>query len=412
MLYIFLAYYLFLLLLYRKKTVVVILTLLQILSLIAAFLIGIKIEINSLDDVFYCFLIIYVNTSVIKAWSNSSYIREITANDQRVDKLRKYFFVIMPFIWLILFIVAITVIILVGDSINDFKYGEGNSTDFYYTMLPINVKWYILVSILYQLAYFMFPFHFYYLSNRQYKYAIVSLFYSTSILLFGATFFSRWSIIQYFLLYITMFFICKNTIPPQIINIMKRVLIIMSTVFAIYFISISITRFEENTSYEETIPSDSKIQDPTVYSFCDYLGQSNRDGLEVLRRYNGVTMAGAYTFDVTRNVLSTFRILPYNRENFMLKRKMLFGPYAGGFTGLTAYSVMDYGILMTVFLFWLYSRYIRRRLRVSITFSDLCVIMIFVQIPICSIFYSLSSTVCFLYFCYSFLYLFLHYKRY
>lgn len=411
MLYLFLIYYTYILLSNRKSYVVVFLTLLQLISVVAAILIKMELEIDSVSDVLCCMLMLFVNTSVITCWRKSSKVKKITGNSHRIEKIRKFFFVIMPFIWSILFIVAVTVISLVGDSINEFKYGDGNSTDFFYTMLPINVKWYILASILYQLSYFMFPFHFYYLSRHEYKYAIICLFYSTSILLFGATFFSRWTILQYFLLYITLFLVCKDTIAPTLIKKMRKVLFVTLILFGVGFITISITRFEDNTHYEKTIPSYSVIQDPTLYSFCDYLGQANRNGLEVLKNYNGSTLLGGYTFDAVRSTLSAFRIFPYDSEKYRAKREVLFGAYSGGFTGLTAYSVMDYGIILTLILFLLYAWYIPKHLRKIITFHDLCLIMCFVQIPICSMFYSWASTVCFLLFCYSFIYLYLYIKR-
>ena len=169
----------------KKSTVSIFILLLYIVSLTGTFFIGREIKVESVWDYFVIILTTVFLLLIIIPWKDYGSIKHIITVDQnKLKKLTRFLFIVNSIVFIILLTTTILVQITIED-ISGFKYSEGAATDFYYTMLPFDVRLFILTTYLYGFSYFLLPLHFYYLSINKYKLSFFSFLLSLNIILYG-----------------------------------------------------------------------------------------------------------------------------------------------------------------------------------------------------------------------------------
>ncbi len=390
-----LIFFIFLLILFRKNISVFSLLLsIQIISLTALLLVNINVEVNSIKRFANILYTLIMLTILMYPWRKYNKIQEIYCiNENKVNKLSKSLLIISALTFIILSITS-TVVILFVEDINMFKYSEGQSTEFFYTQLPIDVRWYMLASFIYVLSYFLIPLHFYYVIKLNKKYAFFCLLFSLNIILFGLTFFSRWTIIHYILIFGVFLFLFRDSVPKKYLKLISSISLFFIMLFALWFINITINRFNNNSLYEANIPLNSPIQNPSLYSNLDYLSQWYSNSLNVLDRYNNKSMMGQGSFSPLLSYLNYFTPIDWNADSFIKLRQNLLGdPYYYLFNGLVADMIYDFGYIISFILaiIYFYLVNIAAPKKKTISLTKLLLIVLSIQIPLFSIFYNYFS---------------------
>lgn len=388
---ILLCYFSFLfLLVVKNKSVALLFVVVQLVSLFGALFINLDYKIDSDFKVFNLLITAVILSLIILPWKNFINIEEITVNNQRKLTVLTNFLLrisLIPFITLS--IVALSVFLLV-DDINEFKYMEGVSVDFYYRVLPINVKLFILSTYLYYFSYFLIPLHFYYLYKGKNKLAFLCFLLSLNIVLHGLAFFSRAVFTHYGLLYISFLILFYNMFNNNLKRKLKLGLIISLTFTVFYFITITSQRFTEDVNYENIIPRGSPIQDPVLYSYFDYLSQWYSNGMYVLNSYDYNTFNGQITFQPILSLMSIYGLISYDSKDYILLRRELWPDHWYTFNGLVAYVIYDYGyilsLILALFYYYLIKKMRPRNKKISII--NLFLIVFLIQFPLLAIFYS------------------------
>jgi|GEM_PF-3427845 len=380
---------------YKKKSLALLLSLISLLSVAVSFFIGREIEFASFYDILLILYIIFSLFCIIFPWHNFRGIEDISvSNDFKVRKLTSFLIFINSIVFVIFLLTTISVFTLV-DNINDFKYSEGVSTEFYYNKLPFNVLFFNFAILAYYFAYFIFPLHFYYLAKKNYSKAIICLILSLNIVLYGLTFFSRAVVVQYLFMYISMLWFLYGIFNDKVKKIIKLSLICIGVVAVLYFINVSFKRFEEDydakVAYSSTIPDAAPIRDPVLYSYIDYTGQGILNGYELIKKYDGTGFNGQITFQPILSILGQFKIIDYDSNDFVRYRALVWPSYYSySFNGYTAYSLYDYGYIGSIIFSFLYL-YIVIKLRPKdnvLSLRSLFLIILLIQVPLLAIFYS------------------------
>lgn len=159
----------------------------------------------------------------------------------------------------------------------------------------------------------------------------------------------------------------------------------------VYFISISQQRFKQDVKsskiYSKTIPVEAITQDPVIYGYLDYASQGFLNGYDVLQMYEGEGFGGTLTFESVLGFVST-PMQTYERKKY--RARLWPRHYSYSFNGFPAYSVYDYGIVGSIFLCFLYFVVVKRMRPKghTILLKNLFLIVLLIQIPLMSIFYS------------------------
>jgi len=385
-----LIYFIVLLIIFLKsKSIVLFFVSLQVISLLGMVLIGQDYPINSLFKFFNLILSIFILTLIIIPWKSFKDIKVITNyNEIKLKKLTKFFILISIFPFITFLATSIFVFLFI-DDINAFKYAEGVSEEFYYN-LPFNVKAIILSSYIYGFSYFLIPLHFYYLSKKNYWLSFWCFIFSLNILLFGLTYFSRSVFVHYAFIYIAFLIMLFGTIENRVKKYIKNTLFLLLFLIGLYFINISIKRFTTDNIYAESIPSSSFIQDPVLYSYFDYLSQWYYNSMYVLNTYNFKTFNGQISLQSVLSLLGQYNIINYNTSTYSALRQQLWPIHWYTFNGFVAYTIYDFGYVLTI-LFSLIYYFIISRLKPKynqISVINLFLIVLLIQIPLLAIFYS------------------------
>lgn len=384
MFYFLLLVYIGLLIAFRKHKLVLMLLLMQAFSVVSAIIINLEDYSDEPVSYFNMLFILLCTVTITLPWKSVDNIEEIViVNPRRVKKLTDILIVINALIFIVLLIVVVIVNKYVTD-INQFKYTEGEAMEFYYRMLPFNVRFFILAMYLYFLAYFMLPLHFYHLYNGDKKRALWCGLLSINTVLYGLTYFSRWVLLDYILYFMALWLICSRLIPAKIKKKEMKVMTVLFIAGVVAFLAISLSRFSENKDYENRIPSKSRIQNTTLYSLLEYAGQSNQHGIYFLNRYDGRTFNGGNSFDQTRSFFQAIGLVGPSQTKD-LKDKLWDG--FTGFPGWTVYIVYDFGYIGALIVCFIYFRMAGRSYR-KIKLTRLFLISLLLHIPLSSIFYS------------------------
>lgn len=371
----------------KGRSVSIIFILLQILSLSGVFLIGRDYPIDSFFKVFNIVITAIILTLIIAPWLKTKNIHEIYfANDLKLKRVTYFLLIVSFFTFIVLLFTALYVHLTV-DNINVFKENAG---DFYYNILPINVKIYILSTYLYYFSYFLIPLHFYYLGKRKIRLSILCFVFSLNSILYGLTYFSRSVFVNYALLYLSFLFLLYGTFNFQTKRYIKISAIIIVVMFAAYFIDATNKRFTDNQSYESLIPASSVIQNPVLYSYLDYLSQWYHNSMTILYSYDFKTFSGQISLQPVLFLLGQYRIINYNSLDYENLRMSLWPEQWDRFNGIVAYSIYDYGYIVSIMLSLFYY-YIVRKLGPKnnrISLLNLFYLVLLIQLPLMAIFYS------------------------
>lgn len=380
-----------LLVLLKNKSVAIVLLAIQLVSLLGTFFIGRFIEITTIEDLSRLMIMSLLLSLIILPWKYYYGIKEIKSiNSVRLNIITKFLIVINFFVFIVFLITTIVVMTTIKD-VNEFKYAEGVSTDFYYNMLPFPTVFFNISILFYYFSYFMLPLHFYYLYKKKYWLSILCFVFSLNIVLYGLTFFSRAVVLQFVFLYFSMLYLLYGALTNAVKKTIKISLIVIMTISVGYFIDISQRRFDEDReavkTYSKTIPNDALTQDPVTFSYLDYASQGFFNGYEVLEIYEGEGFDGKLTY---QSISSFFNSPMDNHEAIKYRQKLWPKHYSYSFNGFTAYAVYDYGIVGSILLCIVYFFSVRkiRPKNGAIDLKNLFLIGLLIQIPLMSIFYN------------------------
>ena len=374
----------------KSKSVVLFFILIQVISLIGVIFINMDYELSTMFEVFNLLFTIVILTLVTSPWRKMQKIQTITVkNEMKLKKVTNFLLIVSVLPFVVFLLVSLLVISNVSD-INDFKYSEGVADDFYYSIIPFNIKFFILANYLYYFSYFLIPLHFYYLHKGNKRLAFFCFLFSLNVVLYGLTYFSRSCYVHYILLYISLLILFYGTLSLSLQSTIKKITIGISVLMGLYFVSITNSRFDDDTAYEELIPLDSPIQDPALYSYVDYLSQSYYNGMYVLNSYDFKTFNGQTALQPIISLMGQYGLIKYNSSDYIELRQKLWPKHWYTFNGLVAYSVFDFGYIITLVIALLYYYYISKFTTSKSTISgeDLFSLVLFIQIPLFAIFYS------------------------
>jgi len=329
---------------------------------------------------------------VVLPWGKIKNIKEFNPiNELKLKHLTNTILYLSGFSFLVFLFITITLwLTFSADQINAFKYSPGTSIDFYYSLPGPIVKFFILANVLYYLSYFLIPLHFYYLAKKQYRLSIICFIFSLNIIFVGFTYFSRIGTPQYLLIYFMFYLILNKTLTSKINKKIKKTAFVLVGLSLFYFVTISVARFESDKVYENKISSNSKVQNPVLYSYLDYVSQWYDNSMVVLNSYKSETFKGQLSLKPILSPLAHYDLVNFNKDNLKLLRRKLWPNNYYTFTGLTAYSVYDYGYFLTIVfsLFYYFSIVKMRPKKNSISLNNLFLMVLLIQIPLMSIFYS------------------------
>lgn len=384
----------------RSKSLLFLFSMILVISISGAILMGRDYEVENLGDLFGIFFILLLLLMVVVPWKDYKGVHTISnISPLKIKKLTRILIIINSVVFIIFLITTIIVMTTITD-INEFKYGEGVSSDFYYKFLPFNVTFFNFSILAYYSAYFLFPLHFYYLSIKKYKLAFICFILSLNIVLYGLTFFSRAVVVQYSLMYLATIWMLYGSLDYRVKKNIKRVGLILSVLVLLYFINISNKRFKEDRSttdlYTLAIPSDAIVKDPVLYSYLDYSSQWVYNGFELIKLYDFETFKAQITFQPLLGIAQQFGVISYDPESYAKLRRSLWpNPYGYSFNGYPAYLVYDYGIIGAILFSTIYF-WIIRKLRPKngvIDVYDLFLITLLIQLPLMAIFYSQMANI-------------------
>lgn len=380
---------LIILLLKKNRSIAIGLIGIQIISLCGTFFLGRDYLFDTLFKFFNLVITLIILTLIIIPWIRITNVKNIYSFNERKLKQLTYFLIIVSIIPFIVFLSISTFVFLYVEDINTFKYAEGVSTDFYYS-LPINIKLFIYSNYMYHFSYFLIPLHFYYLSKKKYWLSFFCFLFSLNIILYGLTYFSRSVYIQYSSIYGAFMVILFSTLENKIKKRIKIISLLFATVFISYFISISIQRFETDEAYDDVIPLKAIVQDPVYYSYFDYSSQWYFNNMEVLEKYNFNGFNGKVSLQPVLGLLSQYGLVSYDSKEFTKLRKQLWPNHWWTFNGFVAYSIYDYGYFLSFVFCFLYFYLVRINgpIKNSITIINLFVLVLLIQLPLVAIFYS------------------------
>lgn len=375
----------------KNKSVAMILVIMQLISIVGTFFLGRYLEIETPEDYGWIFLMIFLLFLIIIGWKDYYKIKEIASIDEKKLKIITWFLIILNSMVFVVFLLVSILVQSTVENINEFKYAEGVSTDFYYKMLPFPVVFFNIAVIFYYFSYFILPLHFYYLYKKNIWLSLICLLLSFNIVLYGLTFFSRAVVVQFALLYIVMMYLTYESLPKKITRVFNVIMIFVGLMSVIYFVNISQKRFDEDKksakTYSNTIPVEAFTQDPVVYGYFDYTSQGFLNGYEVLQLYEGEGFNGKLTMG---NLLSFVSTPLESYELLRYRQKLWPYHYSYSFNGFVAYAVYDYGVFGSIIFCFLYF-FIVRKMRPkngALQLRDLFLITLLIQIPLMSIFYN------------------------
>jgi oligosaccharide repeat unit polymerase len=375
----------------RKKSVAALLLFIQLISVAGTFFLGREMNIETDADLGWIFVIILLILLIVLPWSKYHNINAIEGIDPKKLKIITRVLISINFFVFLIFLISTIVVMTLVEDINEFKYSEGVSTKFFYSMMPYPIIYLNMSIFLYYTSYFLLPLHFYYLHKNKIWLAVICFILSLNIILYGLTFFSRAVVIQYLFLYLATFFMLKGVMSVKVKRMLRNIVLVFGGVALSYFLVVSQKRFEEDKKtskvYSKTIPVNAFTQDPTIYGYLDYMSQGYLNGYEVLQKYTGEGFNGSLTFDSILNLVSTPN-QTYDRIKY--RQKIWPSKYSYSFNGYVAYTVYDYGIfggILSGILYFFIIWKIRPRNN-ALKLKDLFLIVLLIQIPLMSIFYS------------------------
>ena len=379
----------YVLLTWRKKSILSYITLIQLASIFAWYSLGQAINISSIFQLFNIAISILILVIISLPWKNYRVINKITTvNTKRVNVFTRYIMIYALISFLIFSITAIIVNTAVVD-INAYKYVDGVRGYLLKSLLPFDIKWLGFASLLMPINWFLIPLHYYHLLNGNKRLAMLCIILSLNIVVFGFTIFSRWTITHYILVYYTFAFMFRHELSKLFRSVSYAIIGILVFYF---FIDITIKRFDNNKSYiNSTIPIDSPIQDPTLYSALHYISQWHGNSKVVLEKFTGDIFYGQSSLTPLLNISNMVSPIKWDYEKHLQKKISVLGSkYYYQFLGLAANWIYDFGYLFSIIIAMLYYKivvYIKPS-EGKVSINHLLLIVLVIQLPLLAIFYS------------------------
>lgn len=342
-------------------------------------------------DILHAFWVIFVLICIISPWSRYYGINEIyCSNTKRIDSLTKVFIIYFSIQTIGCAIISYFVISFVPD-IEQFKYHE-NPNDFYYS-LGLNMKPYLLAAYSCTWSYIMIPLHLYYISIRRYKMSIACFVASLASVAYGFTYFSRAQLLHYIFIYVAFYWLLRGTFPTKVRSFINKLLVTLSAVLVVLFISISIARFD---TYDDEGRYNVEIENPVLASAFDYTCMWWSSSQDLFKQYHFQTMNGKIAMQQINDVINVFG-LGYSNEAKLKLRESLLKEKKGAFIGVSAYFLYDFGFIISIIVLFIYYSLVKKikPLKGVISIQKLLYVSAFIMLPLLGIFYSTLDTILF-----------------
>ncbi|KKX51743.1 hypothetical protein L950_0203810 [Sphingobacterium sp. IITKGP-BTPF85] len=225
---------------YNKRSLAFIFVIIQLVSVIGSFFLGVEVEIETIEEYSFIFIMLLLLYLIISPWRSYSGIEKIASIEQEKLYLITRFLILVN---VICFVILLTIVIIVQtlvENVNEFKYVAGVNHTFIENNLPFPRIFFSFAIVFSNFAYFLLPLHFYYLHKNKNRLAIICLILSLNIILLGLTYFSRAVVVQYLFLYVALLYAFYGTISKNSKRVMKKTFFVMGGILLIYFIDISI----------------------------------------------------------------------------------------------------------------------------------------------------------------------------
>lgn len=375
----------------NKHSLAFFFTLIVVISLVGNLFIKENYVID-LSDILHFFWILLVLGLIITPWKSYHSIKEVKC----VNPKRLKFVTICLVVFCLIMLVGCAVLayftITMIEDVNLFKYKDG-PTEFYYS-LGIDLRPFMFATLFYPLSYIMIPLHLYYLSKGEKWLSFWCFIASLLSIVYGMTYFSRAHLIHYIVIYLGSFWLLRDILSRSQKDIIKKVMYIGTFVVIAYFLSISITRFDEHDyeTHSGVVVSNNAV----INSMFDYLVMWWNNSETLLSRFDWSTFHGQIAFQDINRLLGMFGIqVGAVGELLMKQRELILGEYAGSFIGVGEYFLYDFGPLISVLILLLYYVIINnlRPRRSVITIERLIIISILALLPSFAIFYSVLNVI-------------------
>jgi len=387
-----LIYFLFILLilvLIKNKSILIYLVLIQVISLFGAIIIDQDYIINNFVKTFNLIFTLFILSIILFPWIKIDKIYSISVNnDIRVMRLT-YFMIVVSIIPFIVFLFMTIFLIMHTENIYLIRSVKGELVDTYASM-QMNSKLFTLSRYLYPISYFLIPLHIFYLGKQKRRLSFLCFVFSLNILLYGLTYYSRSVFVHYIFIYLGFLYMLRSTLDVKEKLLLKKSLFMLLFICFFYLIYITSERFGESTFYYNKISSNSLIQDPLIYSYVDYMSQWYSNSMSLLETYMFVTFKGQISFKSILDLIGNYTFINYDVGNYIALIKTLWPNNWYTFNGLVAYSVYDYGYMLTILLSFIYF-FVISSIKLNnnqIDLNTLFILILLIQIPLMSIFYT------------------------
>ena len=393
----------FTILMFHKSRIAGGMSLIQLVSVGLGPLVDDKLVYDNVTSIFIILFFCWMIFMIIKPWERISAYNGIVIYNDLGRWLRVYskIFIFMGIVCTLAYIPVVVFVYSLDIDINEFKYNDGMYELFTSGALPIPHSLLSLATLFSRISILLVPLHFYYLCQKKYKLALLTLFASSCYLLDGMTYFSRSVPIHYFLLYLTVFYVIHKGLDKTVLRWYKRIIVLVVIYFGFQFIQTSVARFDESNEMETMSEQGDAnlfkyIDDPTIVSYVDYLSQGHYNAYDLVSKYNFDTFGGKLSFSTFNTLLSAFGIELYSTDQFKKTKETLWpGKYNYSFNSFLGYIIYDFGVFLSVIFCFIYYRKVRRKVdklrNKQISFVDFTLLTLLIQIPLNAIFYSMLS---------------------
>jgi hypothetical protein len=329
-------------------------------------------------------------TLIISPWRHYDKITfTYVGSERKAIVVTKVLLILSAIVFLVLLVTGIFVVTNVSD-INKFKYLAGERMEVLSKNSPISMRWFLLAHYLYVLGYFLIPLHFYFIGKSKF-YSALCLLFSFNIILYGLSFFSRWTLTHYILIYGNFLFLYRDSISEKYLKNMKRLfyVVLLLSSYMMYYITVS--RFGVNQAASNRVPNDSFIQNAALYSTLSYFTEWYNNSLILLDSYSFETLNGQATFQPILKLLNSYTPISWDLDKYMeLRKSILTSEYYKNFLGLVGNWIFDFGYILSLLLALVYNRIIYRlRPRNNrIKLKNTLLLVLLIQLPLVAIFYS------------------------
>jgi hypothetical protein len=171
--------------------------------------------------------------------------------------------------------------------------------------------------------------------------------------------------------------------------------ILMGIAFSLYFMNVTRERFTNDKWYQRKIVAKSDFEDPVLYSYFDYIAQWYPHNMYLLEKYRFEKFNGQTALQPVLGLMGHYRIINYDTKDYNKLVRKIWPLHYYTFNGLVAYSIYDFGYVVSSILCFLYawSIYKMRPREHKISLLHLFYLVLLIQIPLMSIFYSAAGEI-------------------